>query len=145
MRRLTVRHARPHDTERVVEIERACFTNPNPTLLANVCGMVDGFLVAETDPGIVGYVLFTPSSAERARILSLAVSPGHRRNGVATRLMRGAFDVLRGRDFDAVGLEVRVSNASAQSLYDDLGFVPVGIEDGYYDDGEDAYLMEKKL
>ncbi|MFP4187798.1 MAG: ribosomal protein S18-alanine N-acetyltransferase [Halobacteriales archaeon] len=145
MRRLTVRHARPHDTERVVEIERASFTNPNPTLLTNVCGIVDGFLVAENDDGVVGYVLFTPSSAENARVLSLAVAPGHRRNGVATRLLRGAFDVLRGRGFDTVGLEVRVSNTAAGSLYDRLGFVPVGVEQGYYDDGEDAYLMEKKL
>ncbi|MCX2819284.1 ribosomal protein S18-alanine N-acetyltransferase [Haladaptatus sp. F3-133] len=145
MRRLTVRHARPHDTERVVGIERACFTNPNPTLLANVCGMVDGFLVAETDDCIAGYVLFTPSSAEDARVLSLAVAPGNRRQGVATRLMRGAFDVLRGRDFDAVSLEVRVSNTAAQSLYDGLGFLPVGVEECYYDDGEDAYLMEKEL
>jgi ribosomal-protein-alanine N-acetyltransferase len=145
MNRLRVRHARPHDTERVVEIERSCFTNPNPELLTNVCGIVDGFLVAENDDGIVGYILFTPSSASDARILSLAVAPGHRRRGVATRLMHGAFDVLRERGFDAVGLEVRVSNNAAGSLYDDLGFVPVGIEEEYYDDGEDAYLMEKKL
>ena len=145
MSRLRVRHARPHDTERVVEIERTCFTNPNPTLLANVCGIVDGFLVAENDDGVVGYVLFTPSSASDARILSLAVAPGYRRQGVATRLMQGAFDVLRERGFDTVSLEVRVSNTSAQSLYDNLGFVPVGVEEGYYDDGEDAYLMEKEL
>jgi len=143
--RLRVRHARPTDTERVVGIERRCFTNPNPTLLANVCGAVDGFLVAETDDGIAGYVLFTPSSAFRARILSLAVAPEHRRKGVGTRLMHGAFDVLRERGFENVGLEVRVSNAPAQSLYDDLGFAPAGVEEGYYDDGEDAYLMEKEL
>ncbi len=145
MNRLRVRHARPHDTERVIEIEHACFTNPNPTLLGNVCGIVDGFLVAENDEGVVGYVLFTPSSASDARVLSLAVAPGHRRQGVATRLLHGAFDVLRDRDFDSVGLEVRVSNDAAGSLYDELGFVPVGIEKEYYDDGEDAYLMEKNL
>jgi ribosomal-protein-alanine N-acetyltransferase len=143
--RLRVRHARPHDKERVIGIERECFTNPNPTLLANVCGAVDGFLVAETDASVTGYVLFTPSSVERARVLSLAVAPDHRRQGVATRLMHGAFDVLRGREFEALGLEVRVSNTPAQSLYERLGFVPVGVEEGYYDDGEDAYLMEKSL
>jgi ribosomal-protein-alanine N-acetyltransferase len=145
MIRLRVRRARPHDAERLVEIENACFTNPNPRLILHVCGAVDGFLVAEGDNDLFGYVLFTPSSASHARVLSLAVAPEYRRNGVATRLMRGAFEVLREREFGTVGLEVRVSNTSAQSLYEKLGFVPAGIDEGYYDDGEDAYLMEKDL
>lgn len=143
--RLRVRRARPHDAERVVEIERDCFTNPNPALLLHVCGRVDGLLVAEADDGILGYVLFTPSSAHRARVMSLAVSPQYRRMGVAKRLMRGSFDVLRERGFRKVGLEVRVSNTPAQSLYEDLGFVLTGVDEGYYEDGEDAYLMEKSL
>jgi ribosomal-protein-alanine N-acetyltransferase len=59
--------------------------------------------------------------------------------------MRGAFDVLLGKDFESVGLEVRASNTAAQSLYEDMGFVYDGINKGYYDDGEDAYLMKKNL
>ena len=126
-------------------MERACFTNPNPQLILHVCGFVDGFLVAEGDDDLLGYVLFTPSSSSHARVLSLAVSPDHRRRGVATRLMRGAFDVLRERGFDSVGLEVRVSNEPAQSLYEGLGFGVVGVDESYYGDGEDALLMERKL
>ena len=144
-RRVSVRRARPHDAKRLAKMERACFTNPNPQLILHVCGFVDGFLVAEGDTDLLGYVLFTPSSSSRARVLSLAVSPDHRRKGVATRLMRGTFDVLRERGFETVGLEVRVSNEPAQSLYEKLGFVYDDIDKGYYDDGEDAYLMEKKL
>jgi len=144
-RRVSVRRARPPDAKRLAEMERACFTNPNPQLILHVCGFVDGFLVAEGDADILGYVLFTPSSSSQARVLSLAVSPDHRRMGVGTRLMRGAFDVLSSRGFGYVGLEVRVSNEPAQSLYEDLGFVYDGIDKGYYDDGEDAYLMKKNL
>jgi ribosomal-protein-alanine N-acetyltransferase len=144
-RRVSVRRARPPDAKRLAEMERACFSNPNPQLILHVCGFVDGFLVAEGDADILGYVLFTPSSSSHARILSLAVSPDHRRMGVGTRLMRGAFDVLLGKDFESVGLEVRASNTAAQSLYEDMGFVYDGINKGYYDDGEDAYLMKKNL
>jgi ribosomal-protein-alanine N-acetyltransferase len=144
-RRTSVRKARPHDAKRLAEMERACFTNPNPQLILHVCGFVDGFLVAESDADILGYVLFTPSSSSHARVLSLAVSPDHRRQGVATRLMRGAFDVLRGRGFGSVGLEVRVSNDPARTLYEELGFAYDGVDEGYYDDGEDAYLMRKSL
>lgn len=143
--RVSVRRARPHDAERLAEMERACFTNPNPELILHVCGFVDGFLIAEGDDDLLGYVLFTPSSSSHARVLSLAVSPDHRRRGVATRLMRGAFDVLRERGFESLGLEVRVSNKPAQSLYDQLGFGVVGVDESYYDDGEDALLMERKL
>ncbi|MDZ7687276.1 MAG: N-acetyltransferase [Halobacteriales archaeon] len=144
-RRVSVRRARPHDAKPIAEMERACFKNPNPQLVLHVCGFVDGFLVAEGDAGILGYVLFTPSSSSHARVLSLAVSPDHRRRGVATCLMRGAFDVLRRRDFESVGLEVRVSNEAAQSLYEELGFVYEDTDESYYDDGEDAYIMKKKL
>jgi len=143
--RVSVRRARPHDAKRLAEMERACFTNPNPQLILHVCGFVDGFLVAEGDDDLLGYVLFTPSSSSHARVLSLAVSPDHRRRGVATRLMRGAFDVLRERGFDSLGLEVRVSNEPAQSLYEGLGFGVVGVDESYYGDGEDALLMERKL
>jgi ribosomal-protein-alanine N-acetyltransferase len=143
--RVSVRRARPPDAERLAEMERACFTNPNPQLILHVCGFVDGFLVAEGDDDLLGYVLFTPSSSSHARVLSLAVSPDHRRRGVATRLMRGAFDVLRERGFDSLGLEVRVSNEPAQSLYEGLGFGVVGVDESYYGDGEDALLMERKL
>lgn len=143
--RVSVRRARPPDAERLAEMERACFRSPQPHLILHVCGFVDGFLVAESDADLLGYVLFTPSSSSQARVMSLAVSPDYRRQGVGTLLMRGMLDVLRGRGFDSVGLEVRVSNEAAQSLYADLGFQMAGVERGYYDDGEDAYLMEKNL
>jgi ribosomal-protein-alanine N-acetyltransferase len=43
---------------------------------------------------------------------------------------------------DRVTLEVRVSNAVAQSLYRKYGFREEGIRPRYYsDNGEDAYIM----
>jgi len=125
-------------------MERACFTNPNPQMILHVCGFVDGFLVAESDADLLGYVLFTPSSSSHARVLSLAVSPEHRRQGVAKRLMRSAFGVLRERGFDSLGLEVRVSNRPARSLYERLGFEYTGVDEDYYDDGEGACLNGEK-
>jgi ribosomal-protein-alanine N-acetyltransferase len=46
---------------------------------------------------------------------------------------------------EAVYLEVRVSNKEAISLYKKLGFEEVRIVKEYYRDGEDAYVMVKKL
>jgi ribosomal-protein-alanine N-acetyltransferase len=42
-------------------------------------------------------------------------------------------------------LEVRVSNEPAINLYRSMGYTIVGIYQGYYSDGEDAYMMSKNL
>ena len=42
-------------------------------------------------------------------------------------------------------LEVRVSNAAAIALYEQLGFLQVGRRKGYYQDGEDAILMNMDI
>jgi len=42
-------------------------------------------------------------------------------------------------------LEVRVSNNAAVELYKKLGFATSQISEGYYRDGESAYVMVKDL
>jgi ribosomal-protein-alanine N-acetyltransferase len=42
-------------------------------------------------------------------------------------------------------LEVRVTNEAAISLYKKLGFEVTRTINGYYSDGEDAYVMTKKI
>ena len=40
---------------------------------------------------------------------------------------------------------VRVSNTPAISLYEKLGFLKVSVSKRYYLDGEDAYIMARRL
>ena len=42
-------------------------------------------------------------------------------------------------------LEVRPSNVSAVTLYRSLGFAVLARRERYYDDGEDAFVMELRL
>jgi len=42
-------------------------------------------------------------------------------------------------------LEVRVTNEAGVNLYKKLGLEVVRTIPGYYSDGEDAYVMSKKL
>ena len=46
-----------------------------------------------------------------------------------------------------VFLEVRDGNTPAQKLYEKLGFLPIGVRRGYYDDAEggDAIVMKTEL
>ncbi|HKZ17056.1 MAG TPA: ribosomal-protein-alanine N-acetyltransferase, partial [Geobacteraceae bacterium] len=48
----------------------------------------------------------------------------------------------RFKEAEFVSLEVRPSNTVAITLYRDLGFIVTGRRKAYYENGEDALLME---
>lgn len=140
-----VRPARPDDVASVVEIERFSFKQPNVGLLMRLCGVTDTLLVDAVDGTVVGYVLSAPTSARLARVISIAVAPEYRGRGVGTALMGETIRLLRSKGIQDIELEVRVSNEPAIGLYRSFGFAVVGTKEGYYDDGEDAYLMRTAL
>ena len=96
------------------------------------------YLVAEGE-SLVGFggVMIV---GEESHITNLLVSPGHRRKGIARRLM-----VELTRSSVAAGakhltLEVRSENSAARALYASFGLAPVGVRKGYYGD-DDALIM----
>ena len=93
------------------------------------------FLITLSDQ-IDGYIVFRPDG----HIISMAVTPERRRRGVGTSLVKKAIDHCRGK---SLRLEVRVSNVGAQKFYQSLGFILIGRIDRYYQDGEDALVMER--
>jgi len=114
------------------------------------------FLVAEIGDKIAGYIMcrveriFSKFDKLRVRkaghVISIAVLPEYRRRGIATELLSRALGVL-GEEYGCseVFLEVRVSNRQAIALYEKLGFEKVDISKRYYIDGEDAYVMARRL
>jgi ribosomal-protein-alanine N-acetyltransferase len=76
--------------------------------------------------------------------MNLAVHPGWRRAGVASRLLDELLDLTAGDRRRGYTLEVRVSNTSAIALYERFGFEASGVRRGYYTDNrEDALIMWK--
>lgn len=142
---VVLRTAESGDLAGLLEVEHECFRETNADLLMRLCGVTDTLVVCVEGVEVLGYVLSVPTSEERARVVSLAVRRGYRRNGLGTALLRESLDRLRDLGVGWVELEVRVSNEAALSLYSDLGFVRAGRKPGYYNDGEDAVLMEKRL
>lgn len=57
-----------------------------------------------------------------ASLFSLAVAPGRRRRGVATKMMNAAFTWVSAREAETLFLQVLGTNAPALSLYEGLGF-----------------------
>ncbi|GAB4229288.1 MAG: N-acetyltransferase [Methyloligellaceae bacterium] len=98
--------------------------------------------------GPAGFVLLR-WAADEAEILTLAVAPELRCQGVARRLLRAAFGRLREKGVRQVFLEVGADNHAAAALYSRLGFRDAGRRAGYYREGEgdarDARIMRLDL
>ena len=75
----------------------------------------------------------------------LHVHPDHRGSGVGSALLARSIAVLGTHGADTVKLEVRRSNEGAKRLYREFGFDSLRLVPGYYQDGEDAIVMIRRL
>ena len=72
------------------------------------------------------------SSGQEGEILSLAVAPGVRRNGLGSALLDAAKAHAMTREIEALFLEVAEDNMAARRLYENSGFKIVGRRPRYY-------------
>lgn len=138
---LRIRRLSYSDLPAVLAIERRSF--PAPWSLAmfvlelskpsGVC------LAAESEEGLIGYLVCS-RYADIWHLMNVAVDQQVRRRGIASALI-DAMLAEAGRD-ERYTLEVRISNAGAISMYEELGFRRAGRRRRYYhDNGEDALIM----
>jgi ribosomal-protein-alanine N-acetyltransferase len=100
--------------------------------------------VAESDNTIVGYCgVFVPAPGVEADILTVAVLPEYRRQGIAKEFMRQIEQWSMERGASAMMLEVEQSNESAIELYKGLGYLKISVRMDYYGPGKDAFVMRK--
>jgi len=95
-------------------------------------------------PGVFGLVALAGESpcgfilcrvvADEAEVLTLAVLPEARRQGIARALMAAAMAQAKAGGVARVLLEVSVRNDAALALYRSVGFGEVGRRKGYYTD-----------
>ena len=79
---------------------------------------------------------------DEAHITTLGVSPEFRGKGLGEFLLIGLIDVAMALGASWLTLEVRVTNKTAQKLYEKYTFKVSGTRKGYYtDNNEDAYIM----
>ena len=141
---VTIRPFEFDDSRELLEMEEAIFNEPNPLLYAMIESRpMEGFIVAEENGRVVGYLLGTLLMDE-ARLLLIAVKENHRRLGIGSRLVKEYVESVRGRA-SMVRLEVRTSNLAAQTFYFKLGFRFIGMVYNYYRNGDNAYIMVKPM
>ena len=143
---MTVRAWEEKDVKEIARLEAECFSDPwTEGMLADTLRfpIYHTFLVEEGGQ-VCGYgciiLLF-----EDAELANIAVAPTHRGQGVGKRILEEMHAYAKARGAERMLLEVRVSNRNAIGLYEKYGYERYGLREHYYADGEDAYLMQKKL
>lgn len=139
-----IRQATTADLLAVFRIEKASFDEPWPYSAFEHYLGEPGFLVAEEDGAVVGYIVATlvPNHGRPlGHVKDFAVHPDRRGEGVGTALLSRALSTLATRGASSVKLEVRADNDAAIGLYRDFGFEHFRTVRRYYGDGTDACIM----
>ena len=135
---------RPEHLDDILLMEQQCFSVPwtRDQLAAQMSDSMYIFLAAEDESGrAVGYVGLM-YVLDEGYISNVAVSPSRRREGIADMLLTELYARAKAKKLSFLTLEVRESNAPAQSLYKKHGYTEVGMRKGYYSlQKEDAVLM----
>ena len=130
------------DATLLAQLHRTCF--PDPWDKAAICELFAG-------PGV--FVHFAPdgfvmarAASDEAEILTLAVIPAARGQGLGRRLLQSAAAHAASLGAQHMFLEVGADNPAALALYAALGFARVGQRKAYYAaSGADAWVMQVKL
>ena len=147
----------PDDLQSVMQINRTCLPEnymdfffmdlhqrfPETFIVAEEDGKVVGYIMCRIEVGLGSFSL--GGLIRKGHVVSIAVLPQGRRKGVAKALMTAAVKGMRHYKAKLCYLEVRVTNEPGVALYKKLSFEVSRTLKGYYSDGEDAYVMTKKL
>ena len=147
----------PDDLQGVMQINRVCLPEnytdfffmdlhqrfPETFIVAEENCEIAGYIMCRIEVGLSNYGF--GGLIRKGHVVSIAVMPEYRRKGVAKALITKALEGMDYYKAKQCFLEVRVTNDTAISLYKKLGFEITRTINGYYSDGEDAYVMTKKL
>lgn len=142
-----IRAATEQDVGRLVELEIACFGADawSASLLsAELAATGRTVLVEDVDDSLLAYGAITVVG-DVADLTRIAVAPGHRRRGVAARMLDDLLARASASAASRMLLEVADANASARALYVRAGFVEISRRRAYYAGGGDALVLQKDL
>jgi ribosomal protein S18 acetylase RimI-like enzyme len=137
------------DLDQLVAIENACFETDRLSRRSFLNFIRQGpheLIVITGDDRVLGYVLLLfRAGTNLARMYSIAVTPDAQHQGLSKQLLGAAESAARKHRCVFMRLEVSVKNAPAISLYRKDGYSTIDTIKNYYDNGDDALRMEKRL
>jgi ribosomal-protein-alanine N-acetyltransferase len=147
MKWIRIRAASQDDIDAVMKIEETCFSLPwaREEIERDIAdNILSAYFVAETSGSVCGCAGMWVVSDE-CHIMTIAVTPEHRRSGIGAMLLMKLMDEARLRGASRWFLEVRASNAPAIGMYEKFGFRTIDVRKAYYENNkEDAAIMMKE-
>jgi ribosomal-protein-alanine N-acetyltransferase len=139
-----IRTVTQEDIEEISLLEQASFNDPYPSYFLSELARdnPETFLVLTLNNEIEGYCV-VDHWEDHDHLISIAVRPDSRKKGLGEAILVELEKRLSKER--PLRLEVRQSNLAAIHLYSKRGFTKTGLAEGYYGDGEDAIIMEKRL
>jgi ribosomal-protein-alanine N-acetyltransferase len=104
-----------------------------------------GFIVAENDHKIIGFIIGVKINQGLAKILMLSVSELFRNQKIGTSLFKKFLEEISTEDIKNIQLEVRSDNINAIKFYEKNGFKIIKKIQKFYQNGNDAFTMEKEI
>lgn len=139
---MIVRKFQPKDLKRVFEIENMSFDQSyGINIFQQLYEMGVGFLVAEDNGYVVGYVIFWRKYENQGHIISIAVDKNYRRRGYGTQMLVKAISILSLLKLDTIYLEVNENNDDALDFYKRFSFKIDRVVQGYYENGDAAVIL----
>ena len=139
---MIIRKVNPNDLNRVFEIENMSFNQSyGLKMFQQLYEMGIGFLVAEHEGYVIGYVMFWIKYEFNGHIISIAVDEKYRRLGAGTKLLVKAISILSLLNLDTIYLEVNENNHGAIEFYKKFNFRNDRVVPNYYTDGDGAIIM----
>jgi ribosomal protein S18 acetylase RimI-like enzyme len=145
-----IRRATLDDIPELLRIENAVFDTNRFTErnFQHLLARARGITLVDTERGVhlQGYAMaLYHRGTSLARLYSMAVAPRAHRRGIGSRLLAAIEEAIASRGCAYMRLEVRVDNTGAQRFYEQAGYRRFAVSSRYYEDGVDAYRMEKSL
>ncbi|MGE2689602.1 ribosomal protein S18-alanine N-acetyltransferase [Mycolicibacterium pulveris] len=139
---------KPGDAARCAELEAQLFDGDDPwparAFLAELAAKHIHYVAARTQDKLVGYAGIARLGRKRPyeyEIHTVGVDPAYQGQGIGRQLVARLLEIASGA---VVFLEVRTDNEAAIKLYENFGFVTIGVRKRYYRvSGADAYTMRR--
>lgn len=134
------------DISKISSLEKRCLLHPweEEELIKLVKMPSKDAFCYEEEGKILGYMGFS-FLLDEAEVGNICVDSEYRRRGIASILINEAISYLADKEVERLFLEVDSDNGGAISLYEKLGFEPIGRRNNYYGLGKDAILYSRDV